>query len=385
MTKTSKIYKVSNEIARKELVECIKKCNIEQEKHRLKIPSHRKHKFISFEDYKEKILNGRFAKEIKKDTSKHLISFYNYFLKNQSTILTKEAFELEYNKTLNGLDDISKKYNIPREHITYLRDFYGIKRKGATFVRRVTNEQPLSEEAKEIIIGSMLGDGHIGNWCYFSEKHSEKQIQYLEWKASFLTPVLNKNSFRCNKEVDKRSKTEVYSFSIRTIVHDFLIEIHKKFYKKNELGKWIKIVPDDIENILTERVLAVWFMDDGSTSWPFRNGIRVSPNASFQCKISSESFTYKENMLLQKVLLNKFGLIANIRQRGTNHSKSYLRFDCPSSRKMVEMLKKYTTPDLLYKFNENAYLKHVLYLKQIHQNIPAKNLLLEDFKKRHNC
>jgi hypothetical protein len=357
MLKTSKIYKVSNEIARKELSECIEKCNIQQEEHGLKIPSHRKKEFISFEEYKEKILNGGFAKEIKKDTSKHLISFYNYFLKNQSTIINKETFESEYNKTTNSLNDIAKKYKIPREHITYLRDFYGIKRKGATFIKRLANEKPLSQEAKDVIVGSLLGDGHITPWGYFSEKHSEKQIEYLEHKASFLTPILNDNSFRADSYIDKRYKTKIYSFSVRTIVHSDLLAFRKMFYKQDN-GKYLKILPENISELLNERVLAIWYMDDGYTDWGYRNGIKEYPNSLCQCKISSESFSYEENVSLKEILFKKWNLNSQIKFRDKNETKPYLRLDCKSSIKFTNAFKKYSTSDLLYKFDENEYLKH---------------------------
>src|ERR1035437_2375665 len=157
MKENNKLSKVLSEKERLVLVELIKSCPIKQTDHNLKIASHRKYDFISFEDYKQKLINGERIQNIIPKTSKHIVSFYNYLLKNHQNMISKELFESEYNQTLNSLDDIAKKYKIQREYISHLRNFYGIKRKGATFIRRLTNEQPLSQEAKDVIVGSMLG------------------------------------------------------------------------------------------------------------------------------------------------------------------------------------------------------------------------------------
>jgi hypothetical protein len=373
MLKTSNIYKVSNEMARKELVECIDKCHIQQEEHGLKIPSHRKKEFISFEEYKEKILNGGFSKEIKKGTSKHLISFYNYFLKNQSTIINKEIFELEYNQTINSLDDISKKYNIPREHITYLRDFYGIKRKGATFIRRLANEKPLSQEAKDVIIGSLLGDGCIDKWGNFREKHSEKQVEYLEWKASFLKEIWNNNPFTYYVGDDKRSGTRVYTFQLVCKVHSLNLELKESFYKN---GK--KVVPENMEDYINEFVLAIWFMDDGITDWGYRNGIKLN-NALPRCQLCSESFTEEENKKLKTILYEKFGLTAEVRFRcPALKLKPRIIFDFKSSSELLKITKKFAIKELLYKFDEQEYLKHKNAILNLN-----KELILKRYKEKH--
>lgn len=372
MLKTSKIYKVSNEIARKELVDCIQKCNIQQEEHGLKIPSHRKKEFISFEEYKEKILNGGFSKEIKKDTSKHLIGFYNYFLKNQSTIINKETFESEYNQTLNSLDDIAKKYKIPREHITYLRDFYGIKRKGATFIRRLTNEQPLSQESKDVIVGSLLGDGCIDKWGNFREKHSEKQVEYLEWKASFLKEIWNNNPFTYYVGIDKRSGTKIYTFQFVCKVHSFTIDARKMFYPDDK-----KCLPENIENLMNAFILAIWFMDDGITDWGYRNGIKKY-NVLPTCRLCSESFSEEENNILRKILFNKWGLTTKLRFKTPNLKlQPRIIFNSESSQKLLDIIKNNTTKELLYKVDENEFVKHM-------QKKWDKYLILQRFKKRHH-
>jgi len=369
------ISETKKEKSRQELLTKTKSFRLKQSNKQLAKPTHRKKKHISLEKYQKLLKEGKSVPEIIQTTSKHLIYFYNTLLKGKIN-LTKEEFKEKYNNGIS-LDKISKEKNIPREHLTFLREFYGIKRKGATFQRRLKNEKPLNRRTKDIIIGSLLGDGGIGRFGYFYEKHSEKQVGYLEWKGAHFKNILTPKSYSCYVSKDKRSGTTIYSFSLRTITHNFIKELERKFYKIIN-GKKIKIIPNDIEKILNKQVLAIWFMDDGNTDWLYRNGIKKCQNATRQCKISSQSFTLEENKLLQKILLKKWGLKTNIRFRNKEEQKlPVLRFDCISSKKLTKILKPFATKELLYKFDEKEHLKH-------RKKIFDKEKILQSFKKRHN-
>jgi hypothetical protein len=370
-----KISQTKLESNRKETLFNIIKNDIpKQVDNNLAIPSHRTRQHISFDEFKTLIQEGKTFKELCQTYSKHLMLFYNYLSRGQVSI-SKEQFEEQYNKGIS-LDEIARSSNTPREHITYLREYYGIKRKGANFIKRLQKEVPLSQEAKDIIIGSILGDGCITPLGYFSEKHSEKQVEYLEWKAEFLKPILTSKSFSCYKEFDKRygNGSMNYSFCLRTIAHSFLYEIREKFYKEIN-NEWVKIIPEDIGSIINERILAIWFMDDGHTDWGYRNGEKEYENQLPQCKISSESFSLEDNIKLQKVLAEKYSINSNIRFRDTkNFQKPYLRIDCKTSPLFMEIIKKFITPELLYKIDEKEYIDHK---KRIYDKEKITNLFME--------
>jgi len=352
----NKISQTKLENGRKRIISGFVKNDIpEQSENNLNVHAHRTRERLTFEEFKNLIAQGHPLKYLCEKYSKHLMAFYSALSQGKIN-LSKENFEEQYNKGI-PLDEIARANNISREYITYLRDYYGIKIKGANYQKRLKNEVPLSQEAKDIIIGSLLGDGHITTWGYFSEKHSEKQVEYLEWKASILKPILNKKSFSTYSYLDKRYNSINYSFCIRTIAHSFLYEMRDKFYKTIN-GKYVKMVPDDIADMINETVLAVWFMDDGSTDWMYRNGIKEYEKAQPQCKISSESFTLDENIKLQKCL-KKYGINSNIRFRDTiNLIQPYIRVDCESSSRFMNLIKSKITNDLLYKVNEKEYLIH---------------------------
>jgi len=371
----NKISKTKLEAGRQEIIMGFSKNDIPyQSSIKLAIPSHRTRKWLTFEEFKELIQKGKTLKELCILYSKHLMYFYSYLSQGKIT-LTKEQFIEEYEKGVS-LDEIAKEHNIPREHITYLREYYGIKRKGAKYQIRLANEKPISQEAKDVIIGSMLGDGHIAELGYFGEKHSEKQIEYVEWKGEVLKSIMARKGYTHYECIDKRSGKKIYSFAIRTIAHNFLYEMRNKFYKK-ENDKLIKIIPDNIEELLNERVFAVWFMDDGHMDWGYRRGIKQSANTRPHCKISTQSFSKEDVEKLQFVLKKKWQLesyVVFIKPK--IQYQPVLKFDCDNTDKLIKILKPFSTRDLLYKFDEKAYLVH----KKI---ILDKELTINNFEIKH--
>lgn len=370
-----KISQTKLENSRSKIIEGFVKSNIpNQSLTQLAIPSHRTRQWITFEQFKQEIAQGKSLQQLCKEYSKHLMNFYSALSQGKIT-LSKEKFEEDYNKGI-PLDEIARSNNMSREHITYLREYYGIKRKGAKYQKRLQNEVPLSQEAKDIIIGSLLGDGHVTPLGYFSEKHSEKQVEYLEWKAEFLKPILTPKSFSVYKQLDKRYNSTNYSFCLRTTAHSFLYEMREKFYKEID-GEWIKIIPDDIEEMMNEMVLAVWFMDDGSTDWMYRSGSKEYMNTAQQCKISSQSFSLEDNIKLSNSIMSKFGLSSNIRFRRNGNEHPFIKFDSESSVKLTSLLKPISVKCCLYKFSEEAYLSEK-------DTIIDPEAAMQIFIKKHN-
>jgi len=316
----------------------------------LAIPSHRKKPWCSFEEYKTHIENKKTIDELCAIYSKHLVSFYTALVKGRINI-SKEQFLIEYDNGIS-LNQISQKYNIPREHITYLREYFGVKRKGATFIKRLKNEVPLTQTAKDILIGSALGDGHISPAGYLSEKHSPKQYEYLKWKASFLKSITTNKSWNYFEYIDDRSGSLIKTHTFRTTTHSFLCEIRSLFYKDdNESGKSEKIIPKNFADLISNMALAVWFMDDGKTDWQYRHGKKISSGANPQSTLCTECFSYQDNLRLSKILKDKYNLdsIVNPHRR--------LAFTTKSSMLLHKIIRPYCHSDLLYKIDEQRYLE----------------------------
>jgi hypothetical protein len=95
-----------------------------------------------------------------------------------------------------------------------------------------------------------------------------------------------------------------YVFSTKSL--PYLTLLHSQWYKGSEAKKgFIKLVPLNIEELLTPIGLALWITDDG---FKYGNGI----------VLCTESFTLAEVELLKKVLEFKFGLTVTIQIRNTS-------------------------------------------------------------------
>ena len=276
--------------------------------------------------------------------------FYNAILDGRIK-LDRDEFVRLYELGV-PLDEIATRHGIPRSHVTFLREFYGIKRKGATFQKRLSSEVPLSDMAKSVIIGSILGDGHIHPLGYWSEKHCVAQADYLRWKASFVPDITTEKSFVEYEAYDKRYNKWHKGLSFRTRAHSWLHEMRKLFYHDGQ-----KIVPENIAELLDETVLAVWFMDDGNTDWGHRNGIKQYAAQSPRCTLHTESFAWGDVKRLCDCLQSNFGIVCNPQPKDRKAIKRtwVIRLDSQASSKMVKMLECLSVPCMAYKLSESAY------------------------------
>ena len=70
------ISETKQEQSREEIMDKMKSFELEQSETKLAIPTHRKSKHISFEEYQKLIKQGKTVSEIVNNTSKHLVYFY---------------------------------------------------------------------------------------------------------------------------------------------------------------------------------------------------------------------------------------------------------------------------------------------------------------------
>lgn len=120
---------------------------------------------------------------------------------------------------------------------------------------------PLSDQARSIILGSILGDGSLKIKKKYANanlqiRHSAKQKKYLFWKAQALQEIASKKSVS-KQGADGYSTVEKWRFTSRYLPS--LTELHHLTYKNNTLHirrTWL--------NQLTPLALAIWWCDDGS-------------------------------------------------------------------------------------------------------------------------
>ncbi len=130
---------------------------------------------------------------------------------------------------------------------------------------------PLSDQARAIILGAILGDGSLKIQKPYTNanlqiRHSEIQKDYLLWKAEKLSEIARVKSISAQK-ADGYSKNRKWRFVSKNL--PVLTELHRLTYKHNTLRvrrKWL--------NQMTSLSLAVWWCDDGSLiSYGGRKGV----------------------------------------------------------------------------------------------------------------
>lgn len=132
----------------------------------------------------------------------------------------------------------------------------------------------------------------------------------------------------------KQNNKVFYQYRVASYTFASFNWIHEMFYHKVE-DKFVKKVSSDIENYLTPLALAIWFMDDGSLLAP---GVKIAVN----------NFTFKDIMLLCRVIKVKYQIIASIHSGGKN--KGYTLYIHKQSMKTFSnLVKPFMLKSMLYK------------------------------------
>ena len=179
----------------------------------------------------------------------------------------------------------------------------------------------LSQQQRELVIGSLLGDGYLVKTTKgfaFRVNHSIRQKVYVDWKYSLLKNLVNSSP---------KSSGKCYYF--RTVSHPYFTYLHRQFYSD---GK--KILPSSlVEENFTPFMLAVWIMDDGT-------------KCGNQLRINSHCFSIEENIQLQKFLSAKLGIKSVL-----NRDKGMVRIRIieESMEDLIAQIKPYIIPSMLYK------------------------------------
>lgn len=131
---------------------------------------------------------------------------------------------------------------------------------------------PLSDRAKEIILGSLLGDGSLKihkpyRNARFSFRHSVEQKPYFDWKKNQLKEISSQKCCWLQK-ADQKSYSSKPKLRYQSLASEPLSELYELTHKRGKLKvrrKWL--------NMLTPLSLTVWWMDDGSLISNGRKGV----------------------------------------------------------------------------------------------------------------
>lgn len=238
------------------------------------------------------------------------------------------------NDAKNGLTllELEEKYGYCKRHVCKILKSFGITTKRVSFNRH------LSDQQKSIIMGSLLGDACItvakSGKCRIRFVHGPKQYEYLNWKYEKLKDIV----LTCPKTRKTPKAYGKESRSFITQVHDFITELHNKYYKNNK-----KSIDLGYLNKLDSLSVAVWFMDDG---YLYKNG----------GSLSTHCFSYQENRLIAKFLSFRYDVNEPKLSLDKRCNKFCIRISTELSQKIVKDLQDIikTVPSMEYKVKFNV-------------------------------
>lgn len=314
----------------------------------------KQHSYITLRKFKEMIDAGVDIKEMSKQTSKSLVSFFSALCQGKIT-LGKEQFISEYEKG-KSLEEIALENKISKDYIGYLRQLYGCKAKGAKFINRKNTEVPLTQRQKEIIYGSLSGDAKKMSYPVVAFKQCLRQEEYLKWKFEETKSIMSPNSLKKSSDIDKRTGKPSVCWRCYSYSNTDVENINKQFYS----GK-TKEVTNEILNNLTPLSVAVWYMDDGTIDWKKRSKDE-HPKWDFspEIKICTDSYSKQSCDNIVNWFKNKWDIDCHLRERGLRKDGgiSYrVIIDASSAEKFISLISPHILPLFQYKINYKAYLK----------------------------
>jgi LAGLIDADG DNA endonuclease family len=155
--------------------------------------------------------------------------------------------------------------------------------------RKLFNQLDLSMSTKQILLGSLLGDGSLKiakgyKNARFCERHSIVQEDYLKWKFEHLHPELGGTlSFLLP---EKPSFSQHSKLIYQSAVSEKLTVLHHFTHRQNK-----KVIQRRWLNHIEPLALAVWWCDDGSLNVVKRQGV-----------FCTDCFSYSELLVLARYL-----------------------------------------------------------------------------------
>lgn len=253
-------------------------------------------------------------------------NFISTISRSKELLNKKDAFFQLYKE---GLTDriIGEKLGFSEKAINVLRNKLKLP-------SNIHNNTEITKEMEEVLIGTILGDAHINCRSYSSSKkitdsgilvfaHCEAQKEYCFYKYNILKTLFNREP---QKNIQERKGKKHISYYATSKSDMSLRKYFDLFYRD-----FIKVIPVNLEDYLTEKGLAILFMDDGYSK------------QSREYDISLCGFDMESLSIFQKVLLNKWNIETSIHKSKTVYIKA------KSREKFLSVIKPYIIPTMQYK------------------------------------
>jgi len=203
------------------------------------------------------------------------------------------------------------------------------------------NHPPLSAEALQLLLGSLLADGYMdwrSRYGRFMVRHGGKQAKYCDWKARLLKPYV--------KTPPRNAVNAGYGRTCRvfnTVTSPVFETIRDLCYKRKDNAdgnpvRWMKRINERWLSQLEWPGIAVWFADDGTLA-----------RSTGACRVAifNTHGNCRADVQLMANRLCQLGLDARVRNVAGGHHLIYL--SARSTREFVDKIRRFTPRAMRYK------------------------------------
>ncbi|MDQ1537452.1 MAG: recombination protein RecA [Actinomycetota bacterium] len=206
--------------------------------------------------------------------------------------------------------------------------------------RVLANESArLSEQQWQLVLGGLMGDAHLApnlrdrHGVRFRMGHSEKQTEYLDWKASLFGNIGQSRSVNAKGAVFVDLSPLPELGELRDVVY---------------WGDGKKHLTDDYLKSLTPLALAIWFMDDGSFTERSLGLQKRTAGGSGRVEFCVEAMSEASRVRLADHLRDVYGVDGKVSIRGAA-KKAVLTMTTAGSCRFLELVAPYVHPSMDYK------------------------------------
>lgn len=297
--------------------------------------------------FKQLIQSGESIGNICAVYNKHLIGFYSFFCQKQN-ILSKQKMQQLINNGIQ-LKTIAAQNRIPFGYITPLRALYGVKKKGANYIKRKKTETTFSQIQKQVILGSLMGDASKGGQSSkIRIKQSQTQYEYLKWKFQILKDKTTPAGITRQQTFDSRYNKTRVCYQFFTSASSYVQNLNNQIYHATKQPTMDHLMQ------INQLGLATWYMDDGTIDW--KNKHRQNNwNSIPQIKLCTDSFSPQSCDLIVNWLMYKFNIKSHKRQRQKNSNQFRIIIDTCYAYNFINLIKPHIIPSMMYKVNYQAY------------------------------
>ena len=134
----------------------------------------------------------------------------------------------------------------------------------------------LSDVQREIVVGVLLGDAHLetqnGGRSY--RLKIEQGVRHAEYVRHLHSELREWVLTLPKPKMGKTKGVTTFNLAFQTVSHEEFASYGSLFYRARR-----KIVPEGIRDLATARVLAYWYMDDGSMKSSQSKGVIFNTQA----------------------------------------------------------------------------------------------------------